>query len=332
MSSSRNTHWCHRCQRAVRLHGQEPVCSYCGGGFVEELDMPQTSPFDMFRAHSHRDVAQRDPTFDLMDAFSAFMGNRLAERNHDREIRGRTITSGPENFPGLAPLLIFGGQVPYRLSGDNAVEALFNGGSPGIGITRGNTGDYFFGPGLEELFEQLSAGTTRRGPPPAPRSSIDALPTIKIAQRHLRSSDSNCPVCKDEFELGSEAKQMPCNHIYHSDCIVPWLVQHNSCPVCRQELPSAGGSSSSQNRTTTRNYRSSSSSSNSTSNSRENGNERRNPFSSLWPFRSSGSSSSSSTQNRGGPRNSETADENHNYHQEQQQQSYMGYSGWPFDY
>ncbi|KAF2610350.1 hypothetical protein F2Q70_00008699 [Brassica cretica] len=222
-------------------------------------------------------------------------------------------SSGPENFPGLAPLLIFGGQVPYRLSG---IESLFNGGSPGIGITRGNhTGDYFFGPGLEELFEQLSAGTTTRsGPPPAPRSSIDALPTIKIAQRHLRSSDSNCAVCKDEFELGAEAKQMPCNHIYHSDCIVPWLVQHNSCPVCRQELPSA---TSSQNRTTTRNNRSSS-------------NERRSPFSSFWPFRSSGSTSNS-THNRGSSAsNSDGTDENHNYHQ--QQQSHMGYGGWPFDY
>ncbi|KAJ0262441.1 E3 ubiquitin-protein ligase RHC1A [Hirschfeldia incana] len=312
MSSGGNTHWCHRCERAVRLHGREPLCSYCGGGFVELLELPQASPFDMFRS-SHRDV-------DLMDAFSAFMRNRLA----DREMRARGVSSGPENFPGLAPLLIFGGQVPYRLSGDNALEALFNGGSPGIGIRRGNSGDYFFGPGLEELFEQLSAGTTaRRGPPPAPRSSIDALPTVKIAQRHLRSSDSNCAVCKEEFELGAEAKQMPCNHIYHSDCIVPWLVQHNSCPVCRQELPSGRGSSSSQNRTNTRNNRSS-------SNSRESSNERRNPFSSFWPFRSSGSASNSTQNRRSSTRNSDGIDENHNYHQ--QQQSHMGYSGWPFEY
>ena len=266
------------------------------------------SPLDFFGVDSDEDRGQR---FNLMDAFSAFMRQQLADRNFNNNIRGRT-DSIPEHNPSFGPLLIFGGQIPVRLSGNGGFEALFNG-APGIGFTRGNAGDYFIGPGLEELFEQLSAND-RRAPPPASRSSIDAMPTIKITRGHLHS-DSHCPVCKDKFELGSEARQMPCNHIYHSDCIIPWLVQHNSCPLCRQELPPQGAGSS-------RSYHSSgqsrSSSFRTNSNTREN-QSRRNPLSYLWPFRSS---SSSSSHNGAAGSSSPSVRENN--------QS-MGYSRWPFD-
>ncbi|KAK7401032.1 hypothetical protein VNO78_12343 [Psophocarpus tetragonolobus] len=77
----------------------------------------------------------------------------------------------------------------------------------------------------------------------ASQSSIDAMPTIKITHEHLYF-DLECPVCIERFEVGAEARKMPCDHIYHSDCIVPWLVQHNSCPVCRGKLPPEGHASS----------------------------------------------------------------------------------------
>lgn len=315
MSSGRNTHWCYNCRRPVRLQGRDAVCPSCDGGFIQELDdMVHVSPLDFFGLDNDDD---HDRRFGFMEAFSAWQQSTDRRRS---DIRGRSDVV-PERNPAFTPLLIFGGQIPFRLSGNGAFEAFFNG-SPGISVTRGNVGDYFVGPGLEELFEQLSAND-RRGPPPASRVSIDAMPTIKIANRHLRS-DSHCPVCKDKFELGSEARQMPCNHLYHTDCIVPWLVQHNSCPVCRQELPLQGAASGGSS-----NGRSRGSSFGSNTNGREGGREnqgRRNPFSYLWPFRSSGASSSSShthTHNPTAESSSSTMRENNNQ---------MGYSGWPFDY
>lgn len=237
----------------------------------------------------------------LIEALDAFMGQR---RRYGMDAE-------------RSPWLIFQGQMPGRMPvpRSGGFEMFFNG-SPGIGFSRGNNGDLFVGPGLQELIEQLMID--RQGPPPAPRSAIDAMPIIKITRAHIQT-DSHCPVCKDQFELGTEARQMPCNHIYHSDCIVPWLVQHNSCPVCRHEL----GSSTSNCR-----QNSSSGSRSSSSNSRERGSSdqntsRRNPFSFLWPFRSSNSSSSreyvpASTSNPPPT----THGENHE----------MNYSGWPFDY
>ncbi|CAJ1965432.1 unnamed protein product [Sphenostylis stenocarpa] len=141
-------------------------------------------------------------------------------------------------------------------------------------------GDYFFGPRLEGLIEQHITND-RLGPPPASRSSIDAMPTIKITNEHLQS-DSHCAVCMERFELSSEARKMPCGHIYHSDCIVPWLVQHNSCPVCRVELPPQGHPSSRGCRIWGRRNASDSRSGN-----REMNNGRRNLLSYLWPFRTS---------------------------------------------
>ncbi|CAN6978559.1 unnamed protein product, partial [Brassica rapa subsp. trilocularis] len=75
-------------------------------------------------------------------------------------------------------------------------------------------------------------------------SDIDSIPTIQISSSIL-SSDPDpdsvllCAVCKEDFSVGESAKRLPCSHIYHSDCIVPWLSDHNSCPLCRFELPAA---------------------------------------------------------------------------------------------
>lgn len=331
--SSGATHWCYACRQPIVLEGRDAICPYCDGGFVQELnEMQGTAPQVTFPSQSgefhqmpdifdaiHAFMGQRgsDPRFGLMDAVDNIMRQRMAGRHPNFDVRGRSGSAPvPEQSWGVfssGPYLIFHGQVPgFTLS---------NGGPRG-GSRRVDFSDYFMGPGLEELVEQLTMNE-RRGPPPAARSSIDAMPTIKITQAHLRS-DSHCPVCKERFDLGSEAREMPCNHIYHSDCIIPWLVQHNSCPVCRVELPPQGHVSSRGSRSSG-GRNSNSNGGNDSSRGRDNTHQnhgRRNPFSFLWPFRSSSTSNNNHHTETGGSSSSTTPDQHNG----------TSYSGWPFDY
>ncbi|XP_066340730.1 E3 ubiquitin-protein ligase SIRP1-like [Miscanthus floridulus] len=93
-------------------------------------------------------------------------------------------------------------------------------------------GDYFLGPALDTLLQRLAeSDLNRSGTPPAKKEAVAALPTVNIEEV------LGCSVCLEDFEMGAEAKQMPCQHKFHSHCILPWLELHSSCPICRFQLP-----------------------------------------------------------------------------------------------
>mmetsp|Transcript_5046 Transcript_5046/g.16460 ORF Transcript_5046/g.16460 Transcript_5046/m.16460 type:complete len:324 (+) Transcript_5046:279-1250(+) len=99
-------------------------------------------------------------------------------------------------------------------------------------------------PGLEEIINQTieeAAGQANHGPPPASKAAVQALRRVEVTQERLDEvgAGTECAVCREELKLGEEVQQMPCNktHVFHPDCLKPWLDAHNSCPVCRFELP-----------------------------------------------------------------------------------------------
>lgn len=73
------------------------------------------------------------------------------------------------------------------------------------------------------------------GPPPASISAIEAVKTVTISEDDL-AKEKVCAICKEEFEVGEEGKELKCLHLYHSSCIVSWLHIHNTCPICRFEV------------------------------------------------------------------------------------------------
>ena len=52
-------------------------------------------------------------------------------------------------------------------------------------------------------------------------------------------SKATAMLCREDLKVDDEVQIMPCNnsHVFHPPCLAPWLKVHNSCPVCRHELP-----------------------------------------------------------------------------------------------
>jgi len=39
----------------------------------------------------------------------------------------------------------------------------------------------------------------------------------------VTESESQCSVCMEDFHLGDVVRSLPCQHLFHTDCINPWL-------------------------------------------------------------------------------------------------------------
>ncbi|PON36160.1 43kDa postsynaptic protein [Parasponia andersonii] len=98
--------------------------------------------------------------------------------------------------------------------------------------------DYIYPAEYDMLFGQFAENEADlMGRPPASRTVVKNLPSVVLTQEDVENNNALCAVCKDEIGVGERAKQLPCSHRYHGDCIVPWLGIRNTCPVCRYELP-----------------------------------------------------------------------------------------------
>lgn len=105
----------------------------------------------------------------------------------------------------------------------------------GAGMTLyGNPGDYAWGRGgIDAIVTQLMNQMEEAGPPPMKTEDIQQLPTVEITAQHLEEK-SQCSVCWEDFKPKEQVKQLKCDHLFHENCIVPWLELHDTCPVCRK--------------------------------------------------------------------------------------------------
>lgn len=93
---------------------------------------------------------------------------------------------------------------------------------------------------LNESFEWGPVG----GAPGAPAEAIARLEVRELDDEMVRDWESrtgdgkglNCVVCLEGMAYGARVAVLPCTHVFHRDCVRPWLVCHDACPVCRRSI------------------------------------------------------------------------------------------------
>uniref|UniRef100_A0A8D1INR2 E3 ubiquitin-protein ligase RNF126 n=1 Tax=Sus scrofa TaxID=9823 RepID=A0A8D1INR2_PIG len=156
--------------------------------------------------------------------------HRYGARQPRARLTARRTTGRHEGVPTLE------GIIQQLVNGIITPATIPNLGLGPWGVLHSNPMDYAWGAnGLDAIITQLLNQFENTGPPPADKEKIQALPTVPVTEEHV-GSGLECPVCKDDYGLGERVRQLPCNHLFHDGCIVPWLEQHDSCPVCRKSL------------------------------------------------------------------------------------------------
>ncbi|KAG2315949.1 hypothetical protein Bca4012_066794 [Brassica carinata] len=229
--------FCYQCNRTVTISissTSDPFCPLCSGGFLEEYDEPNPNP--------PPNLNTGGGFFPMADPFSTLLPLLIGSSSAPPSSTVNPSflqTRSTQNNDAFDPVSFLQNHLQHlRSSGTHVQFVIESHPSDPSNRIPGNLGDYFFGPGLEQLIQQLAENDPNRyGTPPASKSAIEGLPTVKVTKDMLRSEMNQCAVCMDEFEDGGDVKQMPCKHVFHQDCLMPWLELHNSCPVCRYELP-----------------------------------------------------------------------------------------------
>ena len=83
------------------------------------------------------------------------------------------------------------------------------------------------------------------GNPPASQTAIDKLKHFKMEKKYCKKSEQDpnkleypeCSICLMEVNDGEDTILLPCGHMFHEKCVTQWLKIHNTCPLCRFELP-----------------------------------------------------------------------------------------------
>ncbi|KAM3625108.1 uncharacterized protein V6R79_006932 [Siganus canaliculatus] len=65
--------------------------------------------------------------------------------------------------------------------------------------------------------------------------------TLKRGDEETNSESHVCAVCIEAYKAGEVVTVLTCDHIFHKNCIEPWLLERRTCPMCKCDILKALG-------------------------------------------------------------------------------------------
>ena len=87
--------------------------------------------------------------------------------------------------------------------------------------------------------ENMDEMPTYPSPPPSPRRHY---PNNYV---NKESEKINCAICFEEVKKKKDVDYsntcLRCEHVFHRKCLIPWIRQKDTCPICRKKKKGAHG-------------------------------------------------------------------------------------------
>ncbi|CAL5042486.1 unnamed protein product [Urochloa decumbens] len=86
-----------------------------------------------------------------------------------------------------------------------------------------------------------SGDEERRRPQRVSPAELPSFPYNRSVRHNVTGGDgeeeASCSVCLGAFQTGETVRLLPvCLHLFHVECIDPWLDMHSTCPICRSGI------------------------------------------------------------------------------------------------
>lgn len=248
---------CHACSRTFQitreeLENEQVRCLHCQSDFIEYLfPIPSRSQSNTSANSNPLSTSTRRRSFTRSSVFvfpdsvsirvSTNRGNNRGNANGSAGVSVGSVGGGGDSLTQL-PISATTASNFRGIPFENIITGININDSPFDFAIHHIMGQ------LEQLEQPMRSPTDRQVLENLPRKKFGQIKDSLIFKNNNCNGEvDSCVVCHEAYKDNDDIIELPCKHVFHETCIVPWLEGHNTCPVCRHTLPLASSNNNNVN-------------------------------------------------------------------------------------